>query len=106
MQRVTRAPLARVRPDPEVRARAIEQTKQWIDRAAMLECPSIMPNQGTFPADPAPAIEALKTLRDYARSKGVDIILEPRGRSTVDTLVQVIKSGRYLRESGHRQFPR
>ena len=78
--------------DPEVRAHAIEQTKQWIDRAAMLECPSIMPNQGTFPADPAPAIEALKTLRDYARSKGVDIILEPRGRSTVDTLVQVIKS--------------
>ena len=65
------APLARVRRTPKC-ARAIEQNKQWIDRAAMLECPSIMPNQGTFPADPAPAIEALKTLRDYGRSKSVD----------------------------------
>jgi sugar phosphate isomerase/epimerase len=78
--------------DPQVRLRAIEVTKQWIDRAAMLECPTIMPNQGTFPDDPALAIEALKTLRDYGKSKGVDIILEPRGRSTVETLVQVIKS--------------
>ena len=78
--------------DPQVRAKAIELTKQWIDRAALMECPSIMPNQGTFPDDPAPAIEALKNLRGYGKSKGVDIVLEPRGRSSVETLVQVIKA--------------
>jgi Xylose isomerase-like TIM barrel len=76
--------------DPQVRGHAIDLTKQWIDRAALLECPSIMPNQGTFPEDPAPAIEGLKAIRDYGESKGVVIILEPRGRSTVDTLAQVI----------------
>ena len=66
--------------------------KQWIDRAAMLESPSIMPNQGTFPADTSGSIEGLKTIRDYGKKKGVAIILEPRGRSSVDTLVEVIKA--------------
>ena len=39
-------------PDPQIRAHAIELTKQWIDRAAMIECPSVMVNQGrTFGDD-------------------------------------------------------
>ncbi|HEY2013304.1 MAG TPA: hypothetical protein VGH38_07365, partial [Bryobacteraceae bacterium] len=46
--------------------------------------------------DLAPAIEALKTLSAYGKSKKVAVIIEPRNRSTVETLVEVIKaSGTY-----------
>lgn len=78
--------------DPEIRARAIELTKQWIDRAAIIECPSVMVNQGTFPDDPTPAIEALKTLSAYGKSRNVAVILEPRGRSTTEALLNVIQA--------------
>ena len=78
-------------PDPQIRAHAIELTKQWIDRAAMIECPSVMINQGTFSGDLQPAIDALKTLDEYGKKKNVAVIMEPRGRSSVDTLFKVIK---------------
>jgi hypothetical protein len=79
-------------PDPQTRAHAIDLTKQWIDRAAMIECPSIMPNQGMMlEGDLTPAIDALKQLGEYGASKGVSIILEPRGKTPIDTLVKVIK---------------
>jgi sugar phosphate isomerase/epimerase len=77
--------------DPQIRAKAVEDTRKWIDIAAMIECPSVMPNQGTFGEDLGPVIEALRTLAAYGKSKKVAVILEPRGRSTVDTLVHVIK---------------
>jgi hypothetical protein len=79
-------------PDPQIRAKAIEATKKWIDVCATLECPSIMPNQGTFAEDPQPAIAALREVGEYGRKKKVTVILEPRGRSSVDVLVQVIKA--------------
>jgi Xylose isomerase-like TIM barrel len=85
-------------PDPQLRARAIELTKQWIDRAAMIECPSVMINQGTamLPEDPAPAIEALKTLSAYGKSKKVAVIMENRGRTAPEKLVELMKaSGTY-----------
>jgi len=84
-------------PDPQIRAHAIDLTKKWIDRGAMIECPSIMPNQGMLlEGDLTPAIDALKQLADYGASKGVSIILEPRGKTPVDTLVKLIKeSGIY-----------
>jgi hypothetical protein len=79
-------------PDPQIRAHAIDLTKQWIDRSAMIECPSVMPNQGMLlEGDLTPAIDALKQLADYGASKGVSIILEPRGQTSLDTLVRVIK---------------
>jgi len=78
--------------DPQIRAHAIELTKQWMDRAAMIECPSVMVNQGrTFGADLTPIIDALKTLRDYGEPKKVAIIIEERGPIPIDTLVKVIK---------------
>lgn len=87
-------------PDPQIRAHAIELTKQWIDRAAMIECPSVMPNQGrTWGEDLTPIIDALKSLRDYGASKNVAIILEERGSVPIDTLVKVI------RESGIHANP-
>ncbi len=79
-------------PDPQIRAHAIELTKQWIDRSAMIECPSVMPNQGMLlEGDLTSAIDALKQLADYGAPKGVAIILEPRGKTPIDTLVKLIK---------------
>jgi hypothetical protein len=79
-------------PDPQIRAHAIDLTKQWIDRGAMIQCPSVMPNQGAMlEGDLTGAIDALKQLADYGASKGVSIILEPRGKTPIDTLVKLIK---------------
>jgi hypothetical protein len=87
-------------PDPQIRAHAIELTKRWIDRAAMIECPSVMPNQGRrWGDDLTPIIDAFKSLRDYGASKNVAIILEERGSIPIDTLVKVI------RESGIHANP-
>lgn len=84
-------------PDPQIRAHAIAETKKWIDIAAVLGSPSIMPNQGvhSLPKDLAPCIAGLKSLVDYGKPKGVAVILEPRGEH-LDQLVELIKgSGAY-----------
>jgi hypothetical protein len=114
-------------PDAEVRAHAIEETKKWIDIAAMLGAPSIMPNQGVGylpgavprpPRPPAgsktahvpyepppwnrenlqaltPCIEGLKTVVDYGKTKGVAVILEPRGESLDELVYMIVGSGAY-----------
>jgi Xylose isomerase-like TIM barrel len=84
-------------PDPAIRAQAIESTKKWIDIAAVLGSPSIMPDQGVryLPQDLTPCIAGLKALVDYGKPKGVAVILEPRGEK-LDQLVELIKgSGSY-----------
>ena len=80
-------------PDPAIRAQALEMTKKWIDIAAVLGAPSIMPNQGPLTADLTPAIEGLKALADYGKTKSVLVILEPRGRQTTpEQLVGLMKA--------------
>jgi hypothetical protein len=82
-------------PDPEIRAKSIEMTKKWIDIAAVLGAPSIMPNQGAPFAteDLTPAIEGLKALAEYGKPKNVAIILEPRGRGgSPEQLVNLMKT--------------
>ena len=84
-------------PNPDIRAHAIDETKKWIDIAAVLGSPSIMPDQGVryLPQDLTPSIEGLTTLVNYGKPKGVAIILEPRGQH-LDQLVKLIKgSGAY-----------
>lgn len=84
-------------PNPEIRAHAIEETKKWIDIAAVLGSPSIMPDQGVhyLTDDLTPSIAGLKAIVDYGRPKGVAVILEPRGER-LDQLVKLIKaSGAY-----------
>ena len=80
-------------PDPAIRAQALETTKQWIDIAAVLGAPSIMPNQGVayLTEDLAPAIEGLKALADYGKTKNVLVILEPR-RMPLEKVVSLIKA--------------
>ncbi len=86
-------------PDPALRAKAVDLTKKWIDIASMIECPSIMVNQGTraLPEDLAPCIDALKTLKAYSKSKKVAIVMENRGRTPPEKLAQLIRaSGIYV----------
>ena len=82
-------------PDPAIRAQAIEMTKKWIDIAAVLGSPSIMPNQGTpyMTEDLTPCIEGLKALAAYGKSKNVVIILEPRGgKLTPEQMVGLLEA--------------
>ncbi len=78
--------------DPQIRAKALEDAKKWIDVAATIHSPSLMPNQGTFAEDTTAATAALRELGAYGRKRNVAVILEPRGRSSVDVLVEVIKA--------------
>ncbi len=62
------------------RLQAIDLTKVWIDRAAMLACPRIMVNQGQpTPENRGYAVETLKAMADYGASKGVKVNMETRG---------------------------
>ena len=62
------------------RLQAIDLTKVWIDRAAMLDCPRIMVNQGQpTPENRTSAIDTLKAMVDYGDSKGVKVNMETRG---------------------------
>jgi hypothetical protein len=81
-------------PDPAGRAKAIELTKQWIDIAAMIGCPSVMMNQGRdFTANLEASIETLKTMGAYGRTKNVVVTLENRGRTTSpEQLADLIKA--------------
>jgi hypothetical protein len=67
-------------PDPMLRVETIDLTKQWVDHAAELGCPRVMVNQGTLaPEVRQTAIETLKTIGEYAKSKRVFVTMENRG---------------------------
>jgi sugar phosphate isomerase/epimerase len=62
------------------RLQAIDLTKQWVDHAVVLGCPTVMVNQGNLNEDTkAVAIESLKRMADYAKTKAVKITMENRG---------------------------
>lgn len=80
-------------PDPAIRARAIGLTKQWIDHAAALGSPSVMINQGPLEAGKlGPAIEGLKQVADYGRAKKVVVMMENRGPTKPEVLVDLIRA--------------
>jgi hypothetical protein len=63
------------------RLQTIDLNKAWVDHAVALGCPRVMVNQGTLaPEVRQTAIEALKTIATYAKSKNVFITLENRER--------------------------
>lgn len=67
-------------PDPILRVETIDLTKQWIDHAAVMDCPRVMVNQGTLaPEVRQAAIETLKTINEYGKSKKVFVTMENRG---------------------------
>jgi len=80
-------------PDPKLREQAIAKTKLWIDNAAILGSPSVMINQGPLEEGKlGPAMEGLKTVSDYGRSKAVAVTMENRGQTKPEVLVQLIKA--------------
>jgi hypothetical protein len=91
-------------PDPVLRLETIDLTKRWIDHAVTLDCPRVMVAQGTLaPEVRQSAIETLKTICAYAKTKRVFVTMEPRLPWRADArplpwevLVEVIKaSGSY-----------
>jgi len=67
-------------PDPILRVETIDLTKQWIDHAVELGCPRVMVNQGTLaPEVRQSAIETLKTIGKYGKSRKVFVTMENRG---------------------------
>ncbi len=66
--------------DPMVRLETIDLTKQWIDHAVILGCPHVMINQGTLaPEVKQAAIDAMKAMVAYGKTKKVAITMENRG---------------------------
>jgi hypothetical protein len=66
--------------DPILRVQCIDLTKRWVDHAVLLNCPKVMVNQGQPSQENKEyMIAALKTVGDYAKSKGVKISMETRG---------------------------
>jgi sugar phosphate isomerase/epimerase len=67
-------------PDPVLRLETIDLTKRWVDHAVILGCPRIMVNQGTLaPEVRQTAIDTLKAINGYAKTKKVFITMENRG---------------------------
>ena len=66
-------------PDPVLRVETIDLTKRWIDHAVTLGCPRVMVNQGKLaPEVRQTAIDALKKMNAYGKSKKVWVTIENR----------------------------
>jgi sugar phosphate isomerase/epimerase len=66
-------------PDPVLRVETIDLTKRWIDHAVTLGCPRVMINQGSLaPAVRQAAIDTLKKINAYAKSRKVWVTIENR----------------------------
>jgi xylose isomerase-like TIM barrel protein len=66
--------------DPALRQQALDRTKEWIDYAVLLGCPRIMVNQGAPTREnKAVAVETLKAMGDYGKSKKIMVAMENRG---------------------------
>ena len=95
-------------PDNVLRVETIDLTKRWVDHAAVLGCARLMVNQGTLSPEVRPmAIDALKKMDAYAKTKNVMITMENKDtgeqpktpRATWEVVVEVIK------ESGIKANP-
>jgi len=79
-------------PDPVIRLETIDLTRRWIDYAVALDCPRVMLNQGDLvPAVRQTAIETLKTINAYAKTKNVFVTMENRN-APWEVVVEVIKA--------------
>jgi sugar phosphate isomerase/epimerase len=67
-------------PEPVLRLEAIDLTKRWIEHAVTLGAPRVMINQGALTQEnKGIAIEALKAMNDYGKSKKIMVGVENRG---------------------------
>jgi hypothetical protein len=93
-------------PNLTRRLETIDLTKRWIDHAATLGCPRVMVNQGNLepPGVRPAAIEALKTINAYAKTKKVFITFEVRGKIW-ETELDVIKAAGILPHADCGWYP-
>jgi len=93
--------------DPDVRGRAVELTKEWINHAANLGCPSVMVNQGSnLSSEDVPVtVAALKTLVAYGKPRNVAITMENRGKTNPDLLPQMMRASGSFANPDIGNFP-
>jgi sugar phosphate isomerase/epimerase len=78
---------------PALRAQAVDLTKAWIDHAVVLGSPRVMINQGKLTAENRQAaIDALKQMTAYAKTKNIMVGAEPRN-DDFTLLTDVMRSG-------------
>jgi hypothetical protein len=79
-------------PDPTIRLETIELTKRWIDHAATLDCPRVMLNHGGLdPEVRLSAVETLKTIGAYGKTKSVFVTMDP-GNAPWEVVVETAKA--------------
>ena len=87
-------------PDQALLLETIDLTKKWVDHAAALGCARLMVNQGTLGPEVQPsAIQALRTINRYAKTRNVFITMENKEdghasrspRAPWEVVVEVIK---------------
>jgi hypothetical protein len=104
--------------DAVVRVETIDLTKRWIDLAVTLGCPRVMVNQGALaPEQRLTAIDSLKKMNAYAKTKNVLITMENRDdpaaagvparphQHTWDVEVEVMKAAGILANPDISSFP-
>ena len=80
-------------PSPPLRAQAADLTKAWVDHAVLLGSPRVMINQGKLTAEnKADAIETLKRMTAYAKTKNIMVGAEPRN-DDFTLLTEVLRAG-------------
>jgi hypothetical protein len=78
---------------PALRAQAVDLTKAWIDHAVILGSPRVMINQGKLtPENRQAAIDTLKQMTAYAKTKNIMVGAEPRN-DDFTLLTDVMRSG-------------
>ena len=94
-------------PGPALRAKALDLTKQWMDRAAMIGCPSVMLNQGSGPLteNHGPTIETLKSMTAYGKTKNVAVTIQNRGRAMPEQVANLIKAAGIYANPDLGNFP-
>src|SRR5690606_37732207 len=74
------------------RVHLIDLTRAWIDHAAFLGCPRLMVNHGNLTPEVMPmAIETMRIMADYGRTRGVMVTLENRS-GVWEPIVEVVRA--------------
>jgi len=81
---------------PVLRAQAVDLTKAWIDHAVVLGSPRVMINQGKLtPENRQSAIDTLKLMTAYGKSKNIKVGAEPRNDNFTLLTDVVTSAGAY-----------
>lgn len=79
--------------DADDRAQALAEAKVWLDKAQVLGCTSMRFNTNPRGALTDGAVDVIRQMGDYGRSKGVVVLLENHGGATgtIPSLIATVK---------------